>query len=220
MDKAYIIPADSTQKYLGQQIGFVRVNQAIRHHNNNYECAAWWEDTEIQPGVYPLKLRKHNYAPNHLELHAVYDAVVTDDYFPALWGGVRVSNQPYQPKNVGQTRNIHYTYDVVESIIKTGYSPSEDMDFYINPEIYGDLLADARLNLLALKNSFQETMLTYITSGDGNYNSNLSMIAHYSKNMESISRAIMLLKDKINSLNTATEYSKKLFVDNTSWATL
>lgn len=136
------------EKFVGQVIGFVKINKGWVNHNSSYECAAWWEDSEVIVGVYPLVLKKNQFAPHNLYLQAELCAEVVDDFFPALSGGVSISNKPYVAKNIGQFRKVFYKVDIVEGVAKTGNS-SGDVDYFVNP-----LLWDAFIE--AAKDTLQE----------------------------------------------------------------
>lgn len=214
-----IVPVNALNKWLNTDVGFVKINKPFTNHNDSYECAAWWEDTEIKTGVYQLKLIKNQFAPNHVQLVAAYDAVVVDDFFPALWGGVRISKEAYKPKNVGQLRKIHRSYDLVSCIEKTGYSPNaSDMDFFVNLDLIPNIIEDARMNLESLKEGLDNTFSSYHKEGDGEYHTNISMISHYARNINDIAKAIEILNRKLDGHNKSTEYSKNLYKANTSWA--
>ena len=106
-----ILVTPELKPFLGQVIGWVKVNQTFIDHNANYECAAWWKDSEIQLGVYPMILEENHLYPRDLRLHVKYDAVVVDDYFPALWGGVSVSKSLISPSILG--KRLRFIADMI-----------------------------------------------------------------------------------------------------------
>lgn len=217
-------------------IGAVKVNKPFTYHDNHYECAAWWEDRTAVEGVYPVRLGREHHYPKLLNIRAEIGAKVTDDYFPALWGGVRISNEPYKPKHVGEARVIHQGIEVVDAIQRTGNSPGSDLDWFIHPswwkvftdEAEAELREDYRRlpefwnewNSLDPQ-SFKEKM-------DGRWNfddefrSRLGMIAHFGGLLEKWSRRI----EKINWHSQYhkvggrydTSYQRKNFTENTEWA--
>src|SRR5260221_14611966 len=83
-------------------IGAVKVNKPFVYHNASYECAAWWEDHQADTGVHPVYLGRSYHHPKNLTLTANIGAKVVDDYFPGLWGGVAISQEPYKAKHIGE----------------------------------------------------------------------------------------------------------------------
>lgn len=218
--ETYIVPGEHLNKWLNQPVGFVKLNHSYKHLNNSFECAAWWEESQVQTGKYPLVLKKNSFAPYHVSLYTQYDAVVIDDYFPALWAGSPISNQPYTPKRIGEARKVGISFDLIECVEQTGHSPGNKTDFYVDLEIIPDVLKDARSMMASLKDSLDRTFAAYLTEGDGMYNVNLEMTKHYSNNLASISRAIAILNRRMQERDKATDYSRELFINNTSWAQL
>jgi len=217
MENASITPVKAIMPFLDKNVGFVKINKTFIHHNNSYECAAWWQDSEIQKGIYPLTLRAHYYAPRHIELKASLKSIVTDDFFPAFFGGTSIGSRPYVSNNIGSVRDITFTFDVIKSILNTGNISGDDMDFYINMEIIQPIIDDARASLLTLKESLDREMVNYNLNGDGHFNQNLGMISYYSKNIHQFATAIDRLSRKLIDHNNMTEYSKNLFETNTQW---
>jgi len=219
MDYAIITVTPQLKSMLNNTVvGYFKVNKSWVHHNNSYECAAWWEDSEIQSGVYPLYLKANSYSSKELYLQANLNAVVVDDYFPALWGGVAVSRQPYKPKNVGQQRTLFHRLEIVDSIEKTGYSPNiSECDVCVNPLIWQEFINAARDNLNQYHDLLDKYRNAYLDHGDGDYNTNLSMIGHCSKQISVLASAISKIKTKMKYLEDATGYMHNLHVDNTNW---
>lgn len=223
-------------------IGAVQVNKTFTYHNNHYECAAWWEDQEAQLGVHPVYLeRAYNY-PKHLHLAAKIKAKVTNDWFPGLWGGVRISNEPYVPKHVGEERTIRHGIEVLDAIERTGNSPGSDLDWFIHPSWWRifseEAIAELREDYRRLP-EFWAPWDKLDTDGekafrasksqqdlrwgfDDEYRSKVGMIAHFGMNLEKWARRI----EKINwraqyhkvggSYDTA--YQRDNFAKNTEWA--
>lgn len=197
-------------------VGFVRINKSWVHHNSSYECAAWWEDSEIQPGVYPLILKENSFSSKELYLSSALDAIVVDDHFPALWGGVAISNKPYVAKNIGEKRTIHKRFELVESINKTGMSAS-DIDVCVNPMIWDAVINAARESLTNYINLCQSYVDTYHADGDGNFDSNISMIQYSGQNMAALSEAIMTMKRHQGYITRDSDYMRNLYAQNTAW---
>lgn len=213
-----ILVTPELKPFLGQVIGWVKVNQTFIDHNANYECVAWCKDSEIQLGVYPMILEENHLYPRDLRLHVKYDAVVVDDYFPALWGGVSVSNKPYKPKYFGEKTTIHRRYDIVESIKKTGSSPNSDLDFCVHPFLWNTFINALRSNMAAFKQSLDKYWKIYEDNSDGEYLSNLSMVGYCTDHISAISDAIGELKRHYGYIHDGSGYMGKLYASNTAWA--
>jgi hypothetical protein len=215
--KPNIKPNQSLKQLINTEIGYININKSWVNHNNTYECAAWWEDSEIKTGVYPLILEQNKFAPNNLQLRAKLDATVVDDFFPALWGGMAISNKPYKPKNVGSTRNIYKVFDLVDAITKTGHSPGNDIDFCVNPLIWEGVVSSARDSMLEYQKMSDNYMQDYYEVGDGAFDTNLSMIAHCSENMAALCKAISDIKRHQSYLTDSSDYMRNLYTNNISW---
>jgi len=215
---AQILVTNDLKPLLGKVVGWVKLNKSFIDHNANYECAAWWKDSEIQIGVYPMILQENHLYPKDLRLHVVYDAVVVDDYFPALWGGVAVSNKPYTPEYLGEQTKIHRYYDIVDAICQTGNSPDGDMNFCVNPFLWNTFIQALRSNMHNFKSNLDKYWEIYKDNGDGNYLSNLSMVGYCTDHISAISNAIEKLCRHNSYFDNSTNYMANLHVSNTAWA--
>lgn len=203
---------------IGQTVGYVQVNKKFVHHNNNYECAAWWEDSEIQTGTYPLILEENYLHPKNLKLSTKLNAVVVDDFFPALWGGVSVSDKPYKPKNIGDTRLIHQSFSLVDSILSTGNSPGSEKDFFVNPMIWELIVNAAQKNMEHYNNLLTSYWAQYQKEPFNKYLSNLSMVGHCCENIASLTRDIeKIMRHKEYFENNSSDYYRGLRNNNTLW---
>lgn len=202
--------------FVNQIVGYVQVNKTWVHHNNTYECAAWWEDSEIVTGKYPLFLKQNYLAPRNLILGCVFDAIVVDAYFPAMSGGVAFSNKGSKER-IGGLRNIHHSFDIVEVMEKTGQIPGDDKDFVLNPLLWGGFIESARENLLNYQEMYMDNWNCYLKEGDGNYNSNLSGIKYLSQQIRDLADAIDRMKRVKDKIENASEYMGEIYADNVSW---
>lgn len=82
-----------------------RLTTPFTHVERSYECAAWSETHTVQPGEYTAVFH-----PAQGKWTVSMPAKVTDDFFPALWGGVAVSSKPYQPKHIGEDRVVTLSF--------------------------------------------------------------------------------------------------------------
>lgn len=212
---ANLMLTDNLKCFLGQVVGYIKVNKSWVHHNNTYECAAWWEDSCITEGVYPLVLKVNRFAPKNLYLEAKFDAKVVDAYLPAMMGGVAFAD--YSKKRIGEKRVIFGSFDIVEAMTSTGRIPGEDKDFVLNPFLWDGFIESARKSMRNSQEYLENCFTAYMQEGDGKYNSNISSVAYASKNVSELAFAIeKMLGAKKNVSDT--EYLKDLHVKNTSWA--
>lgn len=215
---SYITTSPELKPFLNQTVGYIQVNKKFVHHNNSYECAAWWEDSEIQPGVYPLILEENYHHPKFLKLSTKMKAIVVDDFFPALWGGVSISNEPYKCKNIGDVRFIHQSFSLVEAITSTGNIPGASNDFFVNPMIWDLVICAAQKSMEHYHQLLTNYWAEYQKEPFNSYLSNISMVGHccqqislLTKDIENIVRAKNYL-EKNNS-----EYWQNLYNTNTLW---
>jgi len=203
---------------IGQTVGYVQVNKKFVHHNASYECAAWWEDSEIQTGVYPLILEEYYLSPRNLKLLVKFDAIVVDDYFPALWGGVAISNTPYKPKSIGSNRVIHYSFPLVDSIVRTGNIPGSEKDFFVNPMIWDLVVRAAQKDMERYNNLLADYWKEYQEEPFNKYLSNLGMVGHCAENLSLLTKDIeRIMRHKESFMNNSSDYYKGLRDNNTLW---
>lgn len=221
-------------------VGAMQINAPYKDHYAGYECAAWWEERETEKGVHPIYLSRRYNHPNHLTLTAHIKAKVTDDYFPALWGGVAIGKEPTKAKHIGEERTLHRDFDPVEVIIGTGNSPGGSFDVFLHPswwKVFADeAVAELRLaherfpffwdNWSKLDkdiSSFTQTssQKSLAWTADDEYRSKVGMIAHFGQEFEKWGRRIEKINwhsqyHKVNSRYN-TDYNRELYVKNTEW---
>lgn len=212
-----MIKTDELAPFIGTCVGYIRINKTWTYRNNNYECAAWYEDYEAVPGVYELTLKINDRAPHDLYFMAKVDALVTDDYFPALWGGVSISKKPYVPSRLGQSRIIYHKVDIVEGVIQTGNTPGNDIDVCINPFLIDGLVNSAKKSMVWYKELMDNYWAKYSIGIDDNYNTNLGMVAHCTENIADCARDIDKLIRQQRNFNEATEYMSSNYARNIAW---
>jgi hypothetical protein len=206
------------KNYIGKQVGFVKINKPIVYTDRGYETAAWWEERTSITGVYSLFLQKKDQYSNDYNVVANIPATVSDDYFPALWGGVAISNEPYKSKNIGKpSLAIKVSSDLVVAIDKTGISPGYDIDWYVNPELWELVIKDREDQLNNSYNELPEWWTDY-KSGDDKYHSKVSIIAHFGEKLTKYSREIELLYRRHGYLKEMSEMLRELHKNNTAWA--
>lgn len=215
-------------------IGAVQVNKPFIFHDASYECAAWWEDREAQWGAHPVYLNRSYHHPKLLTITAHIKAKVVNDYFPGLWGGVRISNEPYVPKHIGEERTIYHGIEVVDAIERTGNSPGSDLDWFIHPswwKVFTDeALAELKEDYRRLPEFWEawdklnpQSFHSMVRGWgfDDEFRSKVGMIAHFGSLLEKWARRI----EKINwraqyhtpGSSYDTEYQRNNFAQNTEW---
>lgn len=215
---AIIIETEALKKYRNTVVGYMKVNKTWTHHNNSFECAAWFEDSEIQCGVYPLILERNTLVPYDMRLVAKLKSIITSDYFPSLFGGVPVSNIPYNATRIGEERIVRHVVDIVDAINKTGNSSGESIDYYVNPEIWDLFIESARSNMSSNYQLLNEYHSRYSSEGDGSYDSNLSMISHVCGWISDLGKAIQEMKRRKSYLDNATDMMAQCYRKNMGWA--
>ncbi len=227
-----MIPSHLTPSHECPIIGAFKVNKPWTHHNQNFECAAWWRDETTLEGVYPVRLVRNYLSPHELHAEVRVNAKVTNDYFPGLWGGVAINPEPYKPKYIGQDATVIVRGDLVDAISRTGGTPDDDTNWYIDPAWWELLVQDAIVNL---KESYRrlpqfweewqnlnpETYQPPDISGsrwtfDNEYQSRVSMVAHMGRDIERWAR-------RIEKIRRAQGYEKDHFfhqmhLKNWDWA--
>src|SRR5208283_3720811 len=210
-------------------IGAVKVNKAFTHHNNSYECAAWWQDEEAQLGVYPIYLKREYLHPKHIYAYAGLTGKVTDDYFPALWAGSAISNKPYASRNLGAETIIHQHMDLLKAIEVSGTIPGNALDWYIHPSWWPVVVEEALTELRTYYerlpefwNKFEELdKETFKPKMDGRwdfdseYRSRLGMVGHMAGQVDKWAR-------RAEQINVRQGYNspfwQELHYKNTVWS--
>lgn len=142
-------------------------------------------------------------------------AIVTDDYFPALWGGVAVSNKPYVPKRVGKRSKqpILVRNSLPEAICHTGYSPGTEIDWYINPEVWEMCLKNRQERLTQEKEYLDKVWNVAESHRISSIKFTANRLGKVAKEIDEITFHIKYWKDPFK----ADEYRKNLWENNTKW---
>lgn len=227
------------QNTKGPIIGAVYVHTPFRHHKADYECAAWWEDHEAITGAHPVYIGRSYHSPELLTITAEIKAKVVNDYFPALWGGVAVSREPYKPKHIGEERIIRSSVDIVDAIQRTGNSPgspgTNHLDWFIHPS-WWKVFADEALQELqedvrrfpewwsAFANLKEEGFVSRFGKDhrfDDEYRSKVGMVAYYGSLFEKWGRRLEKInwhsQYHIKDGRYDTAYQRDLYAKNTEW---
>ena len=71
---------------IGRVVGKVRVFKPVPCEDRSFECAAWWEKREGQPGVYDVVIAQDLYDKNRIFLQARIPSVIVEDFFGSRIG--------------------------------------------------------------------------------------------------------------------------------------
>ena len=129
-------------KNLKTAIGYYELTET-RTFENHFECAAWRETIEVQPGKYPIELRDmkistderpefHNEVESYISgAYISMDGIIVDDYFAGQYCGVPIRD--YDTKqNAGKSGShtaFTYLHEIAYSILTDANSP-----YHLNPE--------------------------------------------------------------------------------------
>lgn len=130
------------EEMVGALIGFYKLNKEFVHHNSSFETASWWEDTKIEPGIYPIKVIKSNYDfRNPIGLSIQFKGKVVDAYFPSSFAGNIVPGSGKSPDRIGAPRDIGQGLDWKKAVSAYGASPSrdEEPDIWIDPKFWPNI---------------------------------------------------------------------------------
>lgn len=178
---------------LATEIGKVSINSPIKFRDQSYECAAWWEERLSTTGVFPLLLKKVNHYTDDYVVYAEIPAVVTDEYFPALFHGVAVGTSPYKPSRIGQqTRPVKVQESLVKAILLSGRSTSPDIDWYIDRKHWHSCLTQRKSRLLAHKQYLDQVWTSDLASSDV-----IRTIRYAANNVAIVSQELSELNDHI-----------------------
>lgn len=207
------------KELLNKEVGKVQINKPIIYTDRGYECAAWWEERKSDLGVFPLVLVKDRYLDDY-SVMAKIPAIVTDDYFPALWGGVPVSNKPYVPKRIGERSSLPVVVrnSLPEAICQTGYSPGNEIDWYINPEIWEMCLKNCQARLIQEKEYLDTVWNVSESHRISSIKCTADRLSKVAKEIDEITFHIKSWKDAFETAEVVSEYRKNLWQNNTKWA--
>lgn len=199
-------------------IGAVKVNKPFVYTYRSYECAAWWEERTAQVGVYPVVLNKNYSYPHDISAIGQVSAIVTDDYFPALWCGSRIGNEPYRPKHLGESRVIRQGISLTEAIERTGDTPDSPLNWYIDRPWWDVMLGYAERKLSEAYRDIPNWWEKYQEAERVNKDPHgdcVGMMGHFGDIFSRRSREIQTIKRQI-------DYDRKGFMaecrqKNTKW---
>lgn len=199
---------------IGQTIGALRLKQPHLHRDSNYETASWWEERQLEPGIYPLKVGVASYGRDQpLTLYAEGTGVVTDSFFPSSFGGVMLPGSNPQ-KYFGEARQIKIAVGWKTAIQQTGSSPSQDgtLDLFVEAAKLVELetyFAERFLRTLATFDRMRPTDLTTIES--------IRTLGHLASWIEEDSELLGLIRQELK--RSKETYFASLQAKNSAWAT-
>ena len=215
-----MIPINATgelAKYLGCQVGWCKVNKPWTY-TQHFETAAWYEEHTTKPGIYPVSLAKGDYFPHHVYLLSQVEAEVTDDWFPALWGGNPIGTTT-RGKNNGQSRVVRHTLDLIKSIDSTGTIPGNDVDVYVDPGLLPLVMDAAKIDLDKAFARVVAAKPEYDRIGDTGVLGPLSTIMYGAREIAEIAEGLDKLRSRKEHTesNMRSEHMRKCIAENLSW---
>lgn len=208
-----------TQGLLGKVVGMVQIVEPFTRHNASYECAAWWEDMQAVPGIYPLVLKERAHSQGEIHLVAQVDAKVIDDYFPSLWAGSAIGTTPYKAKHTGEDRIIHVAYTISEAMEATSNSPdSKTKNLFLAKEYWQTFIDEATASFNDCCKDFPKWYEVY-ASDETRKPYSIGMVAHVAAEITALGRDIEAMERSLGYQNTTNTDSWRRYYDtNTRWA--
>jgi len=201
---------------VGSVIGAFKANVPLEYTKHDYECAAWWEQHRSKTGVFPVRL-KLSYDGRRYFAHTEIPAVVTDDFFPALYCGVSVSKTPYKSQHVGEERIITKTISLYEGIDQSGHSVGDNEDYLwcIFPDFWPTYIEYCERQLDQDYAVLPKWWADY-KAGENEFFSKVSMVGHFAERMSEWVKAVHDIKTDLARIKSGASWIK-MFRDNTSW---
>jgi hypothetical protein len=190
---------------VGDEVGKFRLNKVLVDRNTSFETASYWEETTIEPGVYPIKVGlDHN---KEIYLYASLKGKISDNYFPSSFGGHIIS----EPKKtgIGNERNIGKNVPFLKAIERTGVTPNkpgDGDDFYIDPKYWEPLAEIAKERLAKNLNGLDYFRKKMDVSGIKTFSSYVSSSAE-----------ILLAVERLIEYHKKDSF-KKNHLENWAWA--
>lgn len=205
------------KEFIGKNVGFIQVNKPIVYVDSSYEVACWWEERTSKTGVYPLTLEKADRYSADFNVVAKVPGIITDDYFPALWGGMPISREAYKPKYVGQeSRAILVSANLTKAICDTGISPGCDIDWYVNPELWKLFIQNREEELRKAYADLPNWWDKY-QAGEDEFHSRVGMVSHIAGHIVQYGREIQELYRQVGYLEEKSDMWRRLHAQNTEW---
>lgn len=87
---------------------------------NSFECAAWSETVQLEPGSHPVACKVTDGRVDDLVWFSI-PGVITEDYFQSLCCGMSIGEAYDRSKNEGKSANWHgsfYCHSLAKDILK------------------------------------------------------------------------------------------------------
>lgn len=175
-------------------IGKLRINKPYKE-TLRFEVAAWWEEVESIKGVYDIVLFENQ--DKELWGKCIIDTVVTDDYFPTLFGGVTVGTTK-RGKGIGEYRNLIKSWPLYEILDRTAYSQNmEGYDIYLTEDYWDSVLDEAKERVEHWAQYCQERVEVWASQQDDQFYSKLSQVGYAAENLNKWVRILQSAHRKI-----------------------
>lgn len=192
--------------------GQVHIKTPIDRTDRGYECAAWWQTTRTDTGVYDIGLMQGNGSSTDKSYHLVASvpATVTDAYFGSLFGGVPIGKYD-KSRDVGKRVNEWISVSALHGIETYNWSFTEGTQWIFKPEFW-PMISEYYTQLL--HESMKGARISYnnhmgLPNNPGDYDGwGFNMIGYFS---ERVSEAVRSLEK----IERQTGYLKNPSCDNT-----
>jgi hypothetical protein len=115
-------------------IGHLTITEPFSHRYQGYETASWYTVMDVQPGRYDIVATYSDLLPDlPYYMTVCADAVITDEYFPASFGGMYIGDGPLPKPNLGKPTKAYfqvYGYEAAKDLAGRWHGTVEWLDGY------------------------------------------------------------------------------------------
>lgn len=168
-------------QYIGIQVGTATVSeQKPLTKELSHEVAAWSTTVQSIPGTYPICIGWEHYSyGTELSLYVTVDGVVTKNFTPSLFGGVRIGDRDGS-EEVGRPHGFSQVFNFLDLLRKheqKTYDGNMSVQFTDSPELRAAILL--AVEQAEAKNVFQAKCVDEAIKEN-----RWGMVAHYAKAIE------------------------------------
>jgi hypothetical protein len=173
--------------YIGSQVGYITISedQAEKITNEvSYEVAAWGTSEKAVAGTYPIFIGWNHYSyQDHLTLYAKVDGVITSNYTPSMFGGVRCGSDDGS-KEVGKKTSFSCNLDFLDSVKNNQSRFGEYRIFLAKSSVLKEAI-ERKVDDSRKYKSFVKSELEGCVG-----KCNWSMVSHYAKILDKLTRQL------------------------------
>lgn len=187
--------------------GQVKVHVGQKRTNQSYECAAWWQITMTDTGVFDVGLQREE--QGHYTLVAIVPATVTDADFTSHFGGLAYGKYD-KSRDVGRRVKEYLKVSAIKAIEQYGNSPGmHELQWIFDPQYWGLVREQYEVQM---KDAVQRVKERYDGYKAGK-EFDLSMVAHYGSILETSARSIEKIDTQIG-YNARSGFSGQHKINN------